>query len=136
MRMFSSLTLVAALMGAPVHAQQQTETIILSVSAKTVRWADVYKTTGRPDDPYFHVRVIEKEKGTEPWVFKELAHHLVVTPQALDASRIKRKAKTYAYKDVEFLGSYRRWLDDPAIRAATPICGTDILSCVKRGGSQ
>lgn len=136
MRFLVYLTLVCALAGASVHAQQLTETVVLSVSPSTVRWADVYKVAGRSDDPYLHVRVLEKKKGTAPWVFKELAHHLVATPQALEASRIKRKAKTYAYKDVEFLASYHRWLDDPAIRAETPVCDTDILSCVKRGGSQ
>ncbi|WP_245314270.1 DUF5086 family protein [Rhizobium sp. R634] len=135
MRLFGCFIFGFALTGASAHAQQLTETVVLSVSSSTVRWADVYKITGRADDPYLHLRVLEKKKGTDPWVFKELAHHLVVTPQALEASRIKRKAKTYAYKDVEFLGTYRRWLNDPAIRAETPVCDKTILSCLKNAGS-
>ncbi|OWV72696.1 hypothetical protein ATY76_07745 [Rhizobium sp. R339] len=135
MRLFGCFIFGFALTGASAHAQQLTETVVLSVSSSTVRWADVYKITGRADDPYLHVRVLEKKKGTDPWVFKELAHHLVVTPQALEASRINRKAKTYAYKDVEFLGTYRRWLGDPAVRAETPVCDTNILNCLENAGA-
>lgn len=123
--------------GSPARAQEHQESIILSASPKAVQWADVYKVRPeRPGDPYYHVRVIEREKGWEPWAFKELAFHMAVTPKALEASRINKKAKIYSYKDVEIRGAYHRWLDDPATRSEVPVCDTDILSCVKQLPSQ
>lgn len=85
-----------------------------------------------PDDPHYHVRVLERQKGEEPWAFKELAFHIAVTPRALEASRIARKAKIHSYKDVEIRGAYRRWLEEPETRSEVPVCDTDILSCTKQ----
>jgi hypothetical protein len=114
-------------------AQEHQESIVLSASSKMVRWADVYKVRPeRPGDPYFHVRVIERQKDWEPWAFKELASHMAVTPKALEASRTGRKAKIYNYKDVEIRGAYHYWLDHPEARADVPVCDIDILSCVKQ----
>ncbi|MGH6862398.1 MAG: DUF5086 family protein, partial [Phyllobacterium sp.] len=72
------------------------------------------------------------QRGAKPWVFKELAFHMAVTPKALEASRISKKARIYSYKDVEIRSDYHRWLDDPATRSGVPVCTTDILSCIKR----
>ncbi|WP_245448081.1 DUF5086 family protein [Neorhizobium sp. T6_25] len=114
--------------------QVQQENVILSVTSNTVQWAAVYKVhPDRSDDPYVHVRVFERQKGWEwePWRFKELVFHMAVTPKALETSRIDRKAKIYAYKDVEIRSAYRRWLEDPAARGDVPICDTNILDCIK-----
>ncbi len=117
----------------PASAQSQTETVVLSTTKDSVTWADVYRNPDAPhDDPYFHVRVFEKWRGTEPWVYKLVAPHLVVTPEALEASRTGKKAKTYSYKDVEFRYLYRDWLENPETRSKTPICQTDILDCVSK----
>ena len=118
----------------PALAQQMhAEDVILSVSGGTVRWASVYKAMPeRADDPYVHVRVFEHKRGSEPWRFKELAFHMVVTPQALEKSRSGKKAKIYHYKDVEIRGAYRRWLDDVSARRDVPVCETNILDCIKR----
>jgi hypothetical protein len=59
-----------------------------------------------------------------------VAEHLVATPEALEASRTGKRAKTYSYKDVEFRYLYRDWLENPQVRNATSICKTDILDCV------
>jgi len=116
-----------------VQAQERQESIVLSVSPKVVRWADVYKVRPeRPDDPYYHVRVIERQKDWKAWQFNELAFHMAVTPKALEASRIGKTAKIYSYKDVEIRSAYRRWLDDPPTRSEVPVCDTDILSCVRQ----
>ncbi|WP_176038753.1 DUF5086 domain-containing protein [Brucella tritici] len=124
------LTALGVLTSVPVLAQEHQETIILSVSPKWVRWADVYKVQPeRPDDPYYHVRVIERQKD---WQFNELASHMAVTPKALTASRVSKKARTYNYKDVEIRSAYHRWLDDPATRSEVHVCGADILSCLKQ----
>lgn len=113
--------------------QMHQENIILSVSGGTVRWATAYKAMPeRADDPYFHVRVFEHQKGWEPWRYKELAFHMAVTQQALEKSRSGKKAKIHNYKDVEIRGAYRRWLEDAAVRKDVPVCETDILDCVKR----
>lgn len=114
-------------------AQSPTETVVLATTKNSVTWADVYKNAdNQPIDPYFHVRVFEKKKGSEPWVYHLVAPHVVVTPEALAASRMDKKAKTYSYKDVEFRYLYRDWLKNPATRSATPICKTDILDCLAR----
>ncbi len=74
----------------PVLAQEQQESIVLSVSPKMVRWADVYKVRPeRADDPYYHVRVIERQKGWKVWQFNELAFHMAVTRK-----RCRRAAST------------------------------------------
>ncbi|WP_273772536.1 DUF5086 family protein [Brucella intermedia] len=127
------LSVLGSLMSAPVLAQEYQETIILSVSPNIVRWADVYKA--RPeqqDDPYYHVRVIERQSDWKVWQFKEIAAHLAVTPKALTASRIGKKARTYHYKDLEIRGAYRRWLDDPETRLDVSVCKTDILNCLEQ----
>jgi len=134
---FVSLAVFGVLAVTPVLAQEQQESIVLSVSPKTVRWADVYKVRPeRADDPYYHVRVIERQKGWKAWQFNELAFHMAVTPKALEVSRIGKKAKIYSYKDVEIRNAYHRWLDDPATRSEVPVCDTNILSCVEKLPSQ
>ncbi|MGH6862431.1 MAG: DUF5086 family protein [Phyllobacterium sp.] len=57
---------------------------------------------------------------------------MAVTPKAVEASRINKKAKINSYKDVEIRGAYHRWLDDPATRSEVPVCDTNILSCIKQ----
>ena len=133
LRFSAPLTVLCILAGVPVQAQERQESIVLSVSPKVVRWADVYKVRPeRPDDPYYHVRVIERQKDWKAWQFNELAFHMAVTPKALEASRIGKTAKIYSYKDVEIRSAYRRWLDDPPTRSEVPVCDTDILSCVRQ----
>jgi hypothetical protein len=113
--------------------QMRQEDVILSVAGGTVRWAAVYKAMPeRTDDPYFHVRVFEHKRGSEPWCFRELAFHMAVTPQALEKSRSGKRVKIYQYKDVEIRGAYRRWLEDASVRSDVPVCATDILDCIKR----
>ncbi|WP_245503706.1 DUF5086 family protein [Rhizobium leguminosarum] len=68
------------------------------------RWATAHKHPEPADhDPYYHVEVVEKERGSPPWQFKRLAALVVVTADALDRNRLRRKARTYFYKDIEFL---------------------------------
>jgi len=127
------LTALGVLTSVPVLAQEYQETIILSVSPKWVRWADVYKVQPeRPDDPYYHVRVLERQKDWKVWQFNELASHMAITSKALTASRVSKKARTYNYKDVEIRSAYHCWLDDPATRSQVQVCDTDILSCLKQ----
>ncbi|MHA6645256.1 DUF5086 family protein [Mesorhizobium sp. A623] len=129
-----SISIVLCLTGAVTAAAQvQTETIILSVTRQSMKWATVYKNPDAPqDDPYFHAQVFEKKKGAEPWVYKLVSPHLVVTPEALAASRTSKKAAVPSYKDVEFRYLYRDWLKNPEIRRNTPVCEKDILNCVSR----
>ncbi|MGO6674595.1 DUF5086 family protein [Rhizobium leguminosarum] len=74
--------------------------------------------------------VIEKERASPPWQFKRLAAHLVVTADALDRSRVRRKAKTYTYKDIEFRIAYRAWRAQPLMQQEAGVCRTTILECV------
>lgn len=116
-----------------LQAQESQENVVLSVKRGVVRWAAVYKMQpARQDDPYFHVRVFEHKKGWQPWKFRQLVFHMAVTPKALEASRIDRKAKVYNYKDVEIRASYRRWLDGSEARISVPVCDTDILTCIAK----
>lgn len=136
MRQHTAKAVVLSFLFFPVAGQAQQmhqENVILSVSGGTVRWAATYKAMPeRADDPYFHVRVFEHKRGSEPWRFEELAFHMAVTPQALEKSRSGKKAKIYDYKDVEIRGAYRRWLEDASVRRDVPVCETDILDCIKR----
>ncbi|KYB46037.1 hypothetical protein AB664_27810 [Brucella anthropi] len=76
------LALAALTFAAPiVNAQTPDRTIILADTVKLTRWADIHQV---PDpahnDPYYHLEVFEHKKGAKPWVFKRLAHHMVITP--------------------------------------------------------
>ncbi|MHA6643802.1 DUF5086 family protein [Mesorhizobium sp. A623] len=128
------ISILLSLAGAvTASAQTLTETIVLSVTRQSVTWATVYKNPDAlQDDPYFHVQVFEKKKGAEPWVYKLVSPHLVVTPEALAASRTSKKAAIPSYKDVEFRYLYRDCLQNPETRSNAPICENDILDCVSR----
>lgn len=116
-----------------VNAQFPDRTIILADTPKTTRWAVVHQA---PDpaysDPYYHLEVFEHRKGDKAWAFKRLAHHMVITPEALENSRNDKQAKTYAYKDVEFWITYKHWRDNPDSRHNTPVCKTSITDCLER----
>ena len=115
-----------------LYAGNAPQTLILSDTPKLTRWAVVHQ---QPDsahnDPYFHLEVFEHKKGDKPWVFKRLTQHMVITPEALNKSRNGKKAKTYAYKDVEFWITYKNWRDTPESRATTPVCQTSIADCLR-----
>ncbi|MEP7456065.1 DUF5086 family protein [Phyllobacterium sp. SB3] len=127
-------TFVGALllwMGSASFAAGQDTNLVLSVTPHKVRWAAVYNSP-QNNDPFYHVQVFEKDRGSKPWVYKLLALHLVVTPEALAASKQGKQAKVYQYKDVEFRYAYRAWLNDPVERRKTPVCRTSILDCLER----
>jgi len=129
---FTALVCIAWAVATQAETLEQRADVVLSATGNITRWAAIYKILPeRPDDPYFHVRVFEHRKGWQPWKFTELAFHMAVTPEALEASRITKKAKTFNYKDVEIRASYRRWLEDPSARTDVPVCSTNILDCVK-----
>lgn len=121
----------------PAMAIERHESIVIADTPKLTRWAAVHRIpdegadTGT-DDPYFHVEVFEHRKGAKPWAFKRLAQHMVITGAALEKSRIRSKARTYSYKDVEFQIVYKAWRDDPASRARTPVCTTSVTDCLAR----
>jgi len=127
------LALVALPFAAPiVNAQTPERTIILADTAKITRWADIHQVPDpEHNDPCYHLEAFEHKKGAKPWVFKRLAHHMVITPDALDKSRTQKQAKTYAYKDVEFWITYKHWRDNPESRAQTPVCETTIIDCLR-----
>ncbi|HWT61148.1 MAG TPA: DUF5086 family protein [Ochrobactrum sp.] len=63
------------------YAERSAErTIILADTSKITRWAVIHQ---EPDpahnDPYYHLEAFEHKKGAQPWVFKRLAHHMVIT---------------------------------------------------------
>lgn len=122
------LSLLFPVLMTPASAQEHHENVVLAVTPSSVLWAAVHRTP-QHDDPYYHVEVFEKKKGSEPWLYTRLVPHLAVTPEALAASRVDKKAKLYAYKDLEFSLAYRTWLSN---RENTPVCTTNILSCLGR----
>ncbi|MGI8397429.1 DUF5086 family protein [Agrobacterium deltaense] len=77
--------------------------IVLSGSPRSARWADVFTgSSSTLDAPNFRVRVFEKEQGTD---LRRSGSWLLISsscPKAWPASRIKQRAKIFAYKDIEF----------------------------------
>ncbi|MDR9803145.1 DUF5086 family protein [Rhizobium hidalgonense] len=65
-----------------------------SLTTRTVRWATVYKI---PDDHYYRVEVIEKERHAPPWQFKRLAALIVVPADALEKGRLRHVESLIAY---------------------------------------
>ncbi|MGV4796903.1 DUF5086 family protein [Rhizobium sp. F40D2] len=134
----AGVTAVTALLGGTILAHAEAakppavSTVILSLSPRTVRWATIYKVPDPADhDPYFHLEVIEKERRTPPWQFKRLAAYLVVTAEALDRSRLRQKAKTYFYKDIEFRIADKAWREQSPAQREAVVCRTAILECIK-----
>ncbi|ULJ81948.1 DUF5086 domain-containing protein (plasmid) [Rhizobium sp. C104] len=139
----AALAAVAALLGGSVLAHAEAarppavSTVILSLSPRTIRWVTIYKVPDPADhDPYYHLEVIEKERHTPPWQFKRLAAHLVVTAAALDRSRLRRKAKTYFYKDIEFRIADKAWRQQSPAQREAMVCRTAILECIGRSDSE
>ncbi|HWT58804.1 MAG TPA: DUF5086 family protein [Rhizobium sp.] len=134
----AGVTAVTALLGGTILAHAEAakpptvSTVILSRSPRTVRWATIYKVPDPADhDPYYHLEVIEKERRTPPWQFKRLAAYLVVTAEALDRSRLRQRAKTYFYKDIEFRIADKAWREQSPSQREAVVCRTAILECIK-----
>ncbi|MDH7793447.1 DUF5086 family protein [Ochrobactrum sp. AN78] len=119
------------------NAETLDRVVILTDTPKITRWAVIHQ---EPDpahnDPYYHLEAFEHKKGAQPWEFKRLAHHIVITGEALEKSRNNKRAGTYAYKDVEFWVTYKMWRDNPEIRAQTPVCETSLKDCLERATDQ
>ncbi|MGU3400235.1 DUF5086 family protein [Brucellaceae bacterium D45D] len=116
---------------APSHAQALHENIVIADTPKITRWAAVHRLPdAEASDAYYHVGVFEHEKGAQPWAYKLLSRHMVITGAALEKSRISSKAKTYNYKDVEFRIIYKQWRDDPTKRRKLRICETTVDDCL------
>ncbi len=117
---------------APSHAQARHENIVIADTPKITRWAAVHQLPdAEANDAYYHVEVFEHEKGEQPWAYKLLSRHMVITGTALEKSRIPSKAKTYNYKDVEFRILYKHWLGSPEAQAKLPVCETTVNKCLK-----
>lgn len=57
------------------------------------------------------------------------ATHVVVTADDLDRSRVRRKAKTYFYKDIH-LDRLQAWRAQSLMQREVGVCRTTILECV------
>lgn len=132
-----ALPILASSLRAETQADPNDRVVIVADTPKMTRWAVIHQA---PDpahnDPYFHLEAFEHKKGAKPWVFRRLAHHMVITSEALEKSRNKKRAGTYAYKDVEFWVTYQIWRDNPESRAQTPVCETNIKDCLERATDQ
>ncbi|MBA8837439.1 DUF5086 family protein [Ochrobactrum sp. RH2CCR150] len=132
-QIFAALLCMLTLLPATAMADlQRNGVVIFADTPKVTRWAAVHVT---PDetvgDHFYHVEVFEHPKGAKPWVFKRLSQHMVITGEALEKSRITSRARTYAYKDVEFRIVYKHWLANKQEQAQTPVCKTTIEECLK-----
>lgn len=120
-----------------LNAETFDRVVILADTPKLTRWAVIHQ---EPDlahnDPYYHLEAFEHNKSAQPWVFKRLAYHMVITSEALAKSRNEHRAGTYAYKDVEFWITYKNWRDNPEVRAQTPVCETSIKDCLEHATDQ
>ncbi|WP_343313667.1 DUF5086 family protein [Brucella sp. BE17] len=140
--MRAKLLMITAMLGASAvtfsaaRAQALNENIVIADTPKMTRWAAVHVV---PDEaagePYFHVEIFEHEKGAQPWAYKFLSRHMAITGAALEKSRIRSKAKTYNYKDVEFRILYESMRDKPVERAKLPVCETSIDDCLKKAAA-
>lgn len=132
-QIFAALLSMLSLLTVTAKAEfQREDVVIFADTPKVTRWAAVHVT---PDeaagDPYYHVEVFDHPKGAKPWVFKRLSQHMVITGEALEKSRIKSRARTYTYKDVEFRIVYKHWLNNRQEQAQAPVCKTTIEECLK-----
>lgn len=105
--------------------------MVVAADAETVTWAAIHRRPApEGDDPWYHIEVIAKDRRSEPWVFRRLAAHMAIAPDALLASRSGARAKTYAYKPEQFVTAYQRWRDLPQDVRDRAVCRRTVLECL------
>lgn len=80
-----ALPILVSSLRAETQADPNDRVVIVADTPKMTRWAVIHQA---PDpahnDPYFHLEAFEHKKGAKPWVFRRLAHHMVITSEALE----------------------------------------------------
>jgi hypothetical protein len=117
----------------PAAPEELAGDVVLAADAKTVTWAAIYrKPAPGGEDPWYHIEVIEKDRRSEPWVFRRLATHMAITPAALLASRSDKRPKTYGYKNEQFITAYRQWQGQSREIRDGQVCRSTVLDCLRR----
>jgi hypothetical protein len=99
----------------------------LASTSETIRWV-LIRRLPTPDDPLYHVEVLERAKGAPSWRFSELASHLAVTDAALRRSVLSKIKLLEPYPE-SYEAAYARWLgaSDPSQRT---LCDKTVLECL------
>ncbi len=124
---------VSLLAGYPCRAvpEDLSGSIVVAADARTVTWAAIHRRPAPAgDDPWYHIEVIAKDRRSEPWVFRRLAAHMAIAPDALLASRSDTRAKTYGYKPEQFVTAYKQWRDLPQDVRDRAVCRRTVLDCL------
>ena len=80
-------------------------------------------------DGLYHVEVLERRQGQQPWQFQRLAAHLALTEQALRASIVAPLKRGGVYPE-SYQFAYRQWQERQAAGQA-PVCRRTVDECLR-----
>ncbi|MBH9397534.1 DUF5086 family protein [Pseudomonas aeruginosa] len=92
------------------------------------RWLIVHNLSSAAADGLYHVEVLERRQGQQPWQFQRLAAHLALTEQALRASIVAPLKRGGVYPE-SYQFAYREWQRRQAAGQA-PVCRSTVAECL------
>ncbi|MBG4785029.1 DUF5086 family protein [Pseudomonas aeruginosa] len=93
------------------------------------RWLIVHHLSRAAADGLYHVEVLERRQGQQPWQFQRLAAHLALTEQALRASIVAPLKRGGVYPE-SYQFAYRQWQERQAAGQA-PVCRRTVDECLR-----
>jgi hypothetical protein len=96
--------------------------------AGTARWLEIHDLESGNKTGLFHVQVLERSAGSQPWQFRSLADHLALTESALRTSIVSKSSETSVYPET-FNYAFKDWAAKLASGDA-PICKSTVSECL------
>jgi hypothetical protein len=101
----------------------------LPPSAAGALWLVIHNLGTAAAEGMYHVEVLERARGAEPWRVKHLAKHMAVTEAALRTSVITPLKKGAVYPE-SFDAAYAEGKTLSA-QGKAPVCRSSVIACVK-----
>lgn len=97
----------------------------LPYDKETKRWVVIHNLDSAKEGSIFHIEVLGRKKGDEPWQVQRLKSHMAITHEAFIKGLVQ-PTKGKIHPD-PYIGEYRAWLKS----AEKVVCNTSILQCIK-----
>lgn len=97
----------------------------LPYDKETKRWAVINNLDSAKEEGIFHIEVLARKKGDEPWQVQRLKYHMAITHEAFIKDLVQ-PTKGKVHPD-SYVGEYRAWLKS----TEKAICNKSVLQCLK-----
>ena len=124
-----ALLVVAGRVFADWSAPIDAEVWKLQAAEGTVRWLVIHNLQQAKQDGLYHVEVLERNVGAEPWNVRHLANHMALSDAALRASIVEPLKSGSVYPEA-FNDAFAKWRAQRASGDA-PICTTNVSACLQ-----